>query len=43
MNSCCPASDRYQHEIEEKSVSQSKKVAKAGNDLAFVINTRGTS
>ena len=42
-NSSRLASDQYHHEIEAKCVSQSKMAAKAWNDLASAINTRGTS
>ena len=42
LNSCCLTADRYQHEIEAKCVSQSKMAAKAWNDQASAINTRGT-
>ena len=37
------ASDRGQHEIEAKCVSQSEMAAEASNDLASSVSTRGTS
>ena len=43
LNSSCLASDRYQHDIEAKSVNQSKMAAKAWNDLASPINAHGIS
>ena len=43
LNSACLTLDRYQHDIESKRINPYKITAKAWNNLASAINTRGTS